>query len=113
MLDALLDLPAVRLRLAAIDALELGLRLLQLPARALVVDLAREDGVVDQRDRPVLLDLEEAGARGVLAHAVVPAAEVDARRPGLERRDQRRVPREHADLAVRARHDQHQRLALE
>ena len=41
------------------------------------------------------------------------AAEVDARRAGLEGRDERRVPREDADLAGRAGHDQHLRLAAE
>ena len=38
---------------------------------------------------------------------------VDARRAGLQRRDERSVAREHADLAVGARDDDHHRLALE
>ena len=61
--DALLDLPAVGRRLAALDRLELGLRRLELLAGAGVVDLGRLDGVVDERDRPVLQHLEEARAR--------------------------------------------------
>ena len=40
-------------------------------------------------------------------------ADVDARRACLQRRDERRVPREHADLAGSAGDDQHVRLALE
>ena len=63
------------------------------------VDLARRDRVVDERDRAVLEHLEEARAGGELAHLAV--AEVDARRAGLEHRHERRVPREHADLARR------------
>ena len=61
--DALLELPAVGVGLAALDPLELGLRLLELRARPLLVDLRRVDGVVDERERAVLLDLEEARAR--------------------------------------------------
>ena len=95
----------------ALDLLELGLRLLELLLRPGVVDLAHVDRVVDERDRAVELDLEEAGARRELEHLA--AAEVDARRAGLERRDERRVPREDADLAGRAGHDQHLRLAVE
>ena len=94
----------------ALDLLELGLRRLELLLRARVVDLLHVDGVVDERDRAVELDLEEAGPGRELEH-VVGAVEVDARRAGLERRDERRVPREHADLAGRARDDQHLRLA--
>src|SRR5215207_472549 len=58
-LDPLLELPAVGGRFAALDALELRARLFELPPRSLVVDLARVDGVVDERDRAVELDLEE------------------------------------------------------
>ena len=39
-------------------------------------------------------------------------AHVDARRAGLERRDERRVPRENADLAGGARYDHHLRVAV-
>ena len=59
----------------ALDALELGLRRLELLAGARVVDLLRVDGVVDERDRAVELDLEEAGAGRELEHLVA----VDAR----------------------------------
>ena len=52
--DPLLELPPVRGRLAGLDPLELRLRLVELPLRARVVDLAGGDGVVDERDRPVL-----------------------------------------------------------
>src|SRR5207248_11085528 len=110
MADALLELPAVGARLAALDPLELGLRLLELGTRAGIVALDRAHGLVDERDRSVELDLEEAGARGVLAHLF---AGVDARGAGLQRRDERRVPREDADLSGRARHDDHLRVALE
>src|SRR6266508_1359205 len=58
--NPLLELPAVRLGLSSLDPLQLRLRLLELlpcPAR---VDLQRADGVVDERERAVLLDLEEA-----------------------------------------------------
>ena len=98
-------------RHAPLDALELGPRLVELRLRPRVVDLGREDRVVDERDRPVELDLEEAGPGGVLAHVAL--VHVHARRSGLERRDERRVPGEDADLASRARHDDHLRVALE
>src|SRR5438067_13899101 len=94
-LDPLLEHPAVGSRLAALDAFEFGLRLLELATRELVVDLAREHRVVDQRDRAVLLDLEEARAGCVLADFI---ADVHACRACLQRRDQRRVTCEHADL---------------
>ena len=55
--------------------------------------------------------LKKPGPGRELEHLV--RTEVDARRAGLERRDERRVAREHADLAGRARHDHHLRLALE
>src|SRR5438445_4677920 len=110
--DALFELPAVRARLAAIDALELRLRLLELPPRTLVVDLRREHRVVDERDRTVELHLEEPGAgRELLEVARVPV-QVDARRPRLQRRDQRGVPSEDADVSRRSRDDDHLRLAL-
>ena len=69
------------------------------------------DRVVDERERTVELDLEEARAGRELEHLV--RAQVDARRAGLEGRDERRVPREDADLAGGARHDDHLRLAVE
>ena len=56
------------------------------------------------------LDLEEPGPGRELEHLV--AAEVDARRAGLQRRDERRVTGEHADLAGLAGHDQHLGLAF-
>jgi hypothetical protein len=72
----------------------------------------RVDGVVDQRERAVLLDLEEPGPGRKLVHLAF-ALNVHARRPGLEHRDQRGVPREDPDFPVRAGHDQHLDLALE
>jgi hypothetical protein len=45
--DALLDLPAVRVRLAALDALELGLGLVELLPCPLGIDVQRVDRVVD------------------------------------------------------------------
>ncbi len=48
MADALLELPAVGVGLAAVDPLELGLRLLELAPCAIVVHLARVDVVVDE-----------------------------------------------------------------
>src|SRR3954447_22873353 len=88
--DALLDLPAVRRRLAAVDGLELGLRGFELLPRTGVVDLVGADRVVDQRDGAVVDHLKEAGTGRELEH-VRAAARMDARRAGLQRRDQRRV----------------------
>src|SRR5579884_3300991 len=68
----LLRLPPVGGRLAALDGVELRLRGLELLARAGVVDLRGLDGVVDQRDRPVVQHLEEAGARRELEHLGAP-----------------------------------------
>src|SRR6266516_4937090 len=111
--DALLEHPpvAAAARLAALDFLELGLRGLEPRARRGDVDLLRLDGVVDEGDRTVLLHLEEARAGRVLLHLA--ALEVDAGRARLQRRDERRVPGEHADLAGGAGDDQQHRLALE
>ena len=53
-----------------VDPLELGLRRLELLLGARVVDLLRVDGVVDERDRAVELDLEEAGPGRELEHLV-------------------------------------------
>ena len=61
MLDPLLELPAVGGRLTALDQFELALRRLELLPGAGIVDLVRDHGVVDEGDRPVELDLEEAG----------------------------------------------------
>ena len=91
---------------------ELRLRGLELRTRAGVVDLLRVDGVVDERERPVLLDLEEAGAGRELEHLLL-VAQVHPGRAGLQHRDERRVPCEHADLAGRAGDDQHLGVALE
>ena len=77
-----------------------------------VVDLLRVHRVVDERERAVLLDLEEAGAGRELLNLRV-ALHVDARRAGFQHRDQRSVPRENADLAVGSGNDQHLDLALE
>src|SRR5437879_12419935 len=66
--DPLLELPAVRLRFAALHALELRLGFLELPPRAVGVDLQGADGVVDERKRAVLLDLEEPGSGRELLH---------------------------------------------
>jgi hypothetical protein len=52
--DALLELPAVGRRLARLDAVELGLGIVELLLRAGVVDLPRSDRIVDERDRAVL-----------------------------------------------------------
>src|SRR5689334_20876351 len=108
--EALLDLPAVGARLAAIDRFELLLGLLELRACGGLVDLVRLHSRIDERDRPVLQHLEEPGSRRVLEHLV--PVEVNPRRPRLERRDQRRVPREHADLPRGARDDDHLRVTL-
>jgi hypothetical protein len=45
--DSLLDLPAVRVRLAALDALELGFRLVELLACPPRIDVERVHRVVD------------------------------------------------------------------
>src|SRR6476660_8149811 len=103
--DALLDLPAISRRLARLDLGELLLRGFELLACAHLVDVVRLDGVVDERDRAVLQHLEEAGAGRELEHLVL--RDVHARRACLQRRDQRRVPREDSDLAGGAGHDDH------
>src|SRR5215208_5387073 len=97
--DPLLELPAVGVGLAAIEPLELGAGLLQLLWRAGVVDLTGLDGVVDQRERTVLLDLEEAGPGRELERVSAGPVAVDPGRAGLQHRHQGRMPREHADLA--------------
>src|SRR5262249_9850388 len=96
--------------LPRLDLRELRPGLVELLLRAVAVDLAHVDGVVDQRERAVLLYLEEAGPGRKLEHLVL--VDVDARRPGLEHRDERCVPREDADLAGVAGDDQHLGLAL-
>src|SRR5205809_5257472 len=78
--DALLELPAVGVGLAALDPLELRARLLEVAGRPLRVDLAGSDRVVDEREGAVGLDLEEAGAGRELEHL---AARVHARRACL------------------------------
>src|SRR5262249_33901926 len=98
---------------SALDSLELGLRLLELPARTLVVDLLRANGVVDEGDRAVELHLEEAWAGGEFLHLVGVPVGVHARRARLQCRDQRRVAREDADVTGCAGDDDHLRLALE
>src|SRR4029077_20304457 len=98
-LDALLELPAIGVGLAALDTFELALSGLQLLPRAVVVDLVGRDGIVDQRDRAVLLDLEKACAGRELANVVTLPIQVDTGRAGLQRGDQRRVSCQNADLA--------------
>src|SRR5580765_4041411 len=112
-LDALLELPAVGVRLALLDALELCAGGLELLLGAGRVDVLRVDGVVHEREHAVLLDLEEAGAGRELDYVLGRTVAVDPRRAGLQHRHQRRVPREHADLARLPRHDDHLDLALE
>ena len=102
--NPLFELPAVGVGLARLDPLELGTRLLELPLRPVGVDVKRVDGVVDQSQRTIVLDLEEPRPRRELAHLAA-APQVDARRARLEHRDERRVPCEHADLAGVAGHD--------
>src|SRR5215831_7643222 len=109
--DPLLDLPAIGLRVAVLDSLQLRASLLELPLRPLDVDLACLAGVVDERQRAVLLDPEEPGPGCELAHVCL--LEVDARRPRLEHRHQRSVASEHADLPGGAGYDDHLGLALE
>ena len=92
MADPLLDLPAVRLRLAALDRLELGVGLIELLARPLGVDLPRVDGVVDEGERAVLLDLEEARAGRELADLLV-TADAHARAARLQRCHERSAGR--------------------
>src|SRR3990172_5650149 len=110
-LDPLLELPAVRLRLACFDLREFSLCRLELPTRPLVVDLLHAHRVVDERKRTIELDLEEPGAGRELENLV--RIEVNARRTGLERRDERRMPREDADLTSRAGHDDHLCIPVE
>src|SRR6266540_679549 len=109
--DALLELPAIGLRLAALHPLELGLGILQLALRPTGIDLACIDRVVHERERAILLDLEEARARGELAH--VGFAQIDSRRASLQHGHERSVARKDADLPRRARDDDHLDLALE
>ena len=95
---------------ALVELLELRPGRLELRRGAVVVDLLHVDGIVDERERPIELDLEEPGAGGELEHLV--AAEVHPRRAGLQRRDERRVAGEDADLAGLAGDDQHLCLAV-
>src|SRR5437016_5137521 len=83
--------PAIRGGLPRLDLCELGLRHLELLLRPPAVDLLRLDRVVDECDRPVLRDGEEAGAGGELEHRIA-LAEVHPRGAGLECCDERRMP---------------------
>src|SRR5689334_1136877 len=83
--DALLQLPAVGRRLAALDPLELPFCRLQLLPGARVVDLVGQHGVVHERDRAVLLHLEEPGAGR--EGADLRTGHVDPCLPRLQRRD--------------------------
>src|SRR5919204_6125951 len=85
--DPLFELPAVGLRLAALDPLQLRASLLELLSRRIRVDLTHVDRVVDERQRAVLLDGEEAGAGRELADLLAVDIRVDARRAGLEQGD--------------------------
>src|SRR3989440_8246953 len=86
---------------------------MELLARPRVVDLVRRDRIVDEGDRTVELHLEEAWPGRILAHVLGVVVEIHAGRAGLQRRDQRRVARQHSDLTGGARNDQELRLALE
>src|SRR6266480_1576005 len=112
-LDPLLELPAVGFRLAALDAFELRLRLLELLLGGRRIDLADVDRRVDKRESAVLLDREEAGTGGELLHFLRLPVRVHAGRAGLEEGNQRGVPREHADLSGCARNDNHLGLVVE
>src|ERR671929_858345 len=91
--DPLLELPAVALGLTALESLQLRAGGVELLLRTLRVDLARLDGVVDERERAVLLDLEESRPGRELDHLRDVAVAVDARRARLQHRHERRVPR--------------------
>jgi len=109
--DALLNLPAIRRRLAPLDRLELRLSGLELTPSANVVDLPRLYRIVDERDRPIPEHLKEPRARCELEH-VRPVTGVDPCRAGPERRNQRRMPGQHADLPDLAGDDDQLCLAL-
>ena len=83
-LDLLLDAPTVALDLAALQATELGPGLLELGGRAAGVDLAQVNRVVDENERPVRVNLEEARPGCQLDHHS--AGEVNANRARLQRR---------------------------
>jgi len=89
----------------------------------MAVAMARQGGVgvlhrnLSIEDQAAQVDLVKRSEAGMVTNPVTCSpentlAEVDAGRAGLQRRDQRRVAREDADLAVGARHDEHDRLAL-
>ena len=69
------------------------------------VDLARIDGVVDERERAILLHLEEARPRRELDDVAL--VHVHARRSRLQHRDERGVACKHADLTRCAGHHDH------
>src|SRR6266516_5095531 len=58
--NPLLELPAIGVRLAALHLLQLCACLFELAFCPFAVDLLGGDGVVHERDCPVLLHLEEA-----------------------------------------------------
>src|SRR6187401_3687075 len=101
--DPLLELPAVGVRVARLDALELGPRLVELALGPLRIDLLSRNRVVHERDRAVLLDLEEAGAGRELLHLGL--GHVYPRVARVQHRHEWRVPCEDADLAGRAGDD--------
>ncbi len=70
MANALLELPAIARAGAGVELLELRPGPLELRRRARVVDLLDVDRVVDERQRPVGLDLEEPRAGGELEDLV-------------------------------------------
>src|SRR5439155_6807285 len=93
--DALLELPAVGIRLAPLDPLERGLRRLELLLRTRIVDVVGLHRVVDERDGAIFEHLEETRARRELVNLA--GTYVHPRRAGLQHRHERRVPREDAD----------------
>jgi len=69
--------------------------------------------VVDEGDGAILQHLEEARPGRERLDVVGVHVEVDARRAGVQHRDERCVAREDADLPRRARNDDHLGVALE
>src|ERR671931_2016898 len=105
-LDSLLDLPAIGLRLAAVEPLELRPRILELALCDRGIDLANVDGGVDEGERPILLDREEAGSGRELVDLFCIAVRVDAGRARFQQRDQRRVAGEDPHLPPRTPDDE-------
>ena len=81
---------------AGVDLLEKRTGLFGLAAGLVDVDLLGSHRIVDEDERAVLLHLEVAGPGG---ERLPLAARLDADLARLQHRDERRVAREHADLA--------------